>query len=192
MSLIVVAGFAFMAANSVAMSQQQVLNALAQCREIQHEQPRLQCFDRLAAAVTSTPAVDSIQPAPVAATIVQSTAQPVATPSDIAAPVATPATAIATASTVAATPDPVANFGQEQRIVTAELAEITAQVHSVKRDQWKKWIITLSNDQVWKQTDTVYLDLKAGDQVVIKRAALGSFMLGKAQVNSKIRVKRLN
>ncbi len=192
MSLIVVAGFAFMAANSVAMSQQQVLNALAQCREIQHKQPRLQCFDRLAAAVTSTPAVDSIQPAPVAATIVQSTAQPVATPSDIAAPVATPATAIATASTVAATPDPVANFGQEQRIVTAELAEITAQVHSVKRDQWKKWIITLSNDQVWKQTDTVYLDLKAGDQVVIKRAALGSFMLGKAQVNSKIRVKRLN
>lgn len=196
MGLILIAGFALLATDTVALSQQQVLSTLSQCREIPQEQARLQCFDRLAAAVSATAAVGSVPTTTAITVSPQASSQAVVAQNSTESPVATPSAAVAatvaTAPTDAVTPDPVANFGQEQRIVKTELAEMTSQVHSVKRDPFKKWIIVLANDQVWKQTDTVFLDLKAGDQVVIKRAALGSFMLGKAQVNSKIRVKRLN
>jgi hypothetical protein len=180
MSLILVAGFALLTADSMTLSQPQLLQTIAQCREIQHEQQRLQCFDQLAATVASQAKSLNAHPTPEQSSSNQTT-QRQAQPSHTANTSA--------ASTDKVQPDPVADFGQEQRRLT-KLDELTAQIHSVKRDKLKKLVITLSNNQVWKQTDSAMLDLKTGDQIVIKRAALGSFLLGKANVNTKIRVKR--
>ncbi len=180
MSLIFVAGFALLTADTMALSQPQLMHAMAQCSEIQQQQQRLQCFDQLAATVAK-PATSLNAPSVLQRSDSNQSTQLQAQTTQAASATAT--------STATLQPDPVADFGQEQRRLT-KLDELTAQIHSVKRDKLQKLVITLSNNQVWKQTDSARLDLKTGDQIVIKRAALGSFLLGKANVNTTIRVKR--
>lgn len=189
MNLILVAGFALLTADSMALSQPQLLQTIAQCREIQPQQQRLECFDQLAATVASqhsslhTPTIRERSASS------ESTQLQTQTHQTINATVPTAAVATAATSAEKAQPDPVADFGQEQRQL-AKLDELSAQIQSVKHDKLKRLVITLSNNQVWKQTDSVTLNLKAGDQVVIKRAAFGSFLLSKANLNTEIRVKR--
>jgi hypothetical protein len=59
-----------------------------------------------------------------------------------------------------------------------ELAATTAAVRTVRKLPTGYWLIGLDNDQVWQQTE---LDpnvfLRPGDQVTIRRASMGSYLL---------------
>lgn len=82
-------------------------------------------------------------------------------------------------------------FGLEHKLNNKELADnIVANVLSIKKDPYKKFIITLDNNHVWKQSDSTRLKISVGDTVIVKRGAFGSFFMGKEGKNKRLRVKR--
>ncbi|MEH6700895.1 hypothetical protein [Parasphingorhabdus sp.] len=64
-----------------------------------------------------------------------------------------------------------------------EIAEIDGTVQSARKIRSGKWLMRLEDGAVWQQTDSPRSSMrapKAGDSIVIKRAALGSYL---AKVN---------
>lgn len=60
-----------------------------------------------------------------------------------------------------------------------EISEIDGVVQSARKIRSGKWLIGLEDGAVWQQTEpprSSQRDPKAGDSIVIKRAALGSYM----------------
>jgi len=59
-----------------------------------------------------------------------------------------------------------------------ELKQITAQVVSLKRQEDGGLVLTLDNDQVWRQQDSdSHLFVETGDSITISRASLGTFRI---------------
>jgi len=87
------------------------------------------------------------------------------------------------------------DFGQEHLAKTAaeknnEIKEVVFVVKTAKQTGRDVWLITFENGQVWKQSDSKYIKLSAGDNVVLSKGMLGAIYLKKEQQNRKIRVKR--
>ena len=60
-----------------------------------------------------------------------------------------------------------------------EISEIDGVVQSARKLRSGKWLVRLEDGAVWQQTEpprSSQRDPKAGDSIVIKRAALGSYM----------------
>lgn len=64
-------------------------------------------------------------------------------------------------------------------------------IKKVKKNPYGKFTIYLEQGQVWKQKDSSKLKLKKGDQIIIEKAALGSFVLSTEKSSRKMRVKRV-
>ena len=152
---------------------------------------RLACFDRESARLVETSA-------PVARR-----ADPPAAASASAAPVAAAAPA-----TVAATPAPAAQssqdkFGYRGNIARAELdkqqaqektdfQQMTAKIAELETMPHGELRITLDNGQVWQQKGGDRgLRVRVGDEVTIKRASLGSFLLNSSGAKGVMRVSRV-
>jgi hypothetical protein len=112
---------------------------------------------------------------------------------------ATPAAAVPSGSTaVDSTAVSAADFGlTEQQIrqtrpdESPEPDAITSPITQLKRAPTGELIVTLENGQVWRQTDsTSSRGLRTGDQVTVKRAAMGSFFLTVAG-QPTLRVRRI-
>lgn len=84
------------------------------------------------------------------------------------------------------------DFGKSKPLPAEELDEITSTAKSIRRDSRNKLVVTLTNGQVWQQTDAAALNLKLNSTVIIKRGAMGSFRLGNPESNRRIRVKRID
>ncbi len=69
--------------------------------------------------------------------------------------------------------------------------EIAATLSAIGNNGLGRWVYTLDNGQVWLQTDTSAPGRapRAGQSVVIRRAALGSFMIS-VEGRSGVRVRR--
>jgi len=142
---------------------------LSACRSIAEDAARLACYDTLAE-----------HPAPVPAA-------PAATMPALGAGEATPP------------PSPAELFGrvasQSEDIVLRAagiepIEEIRAWVTGVQLDPYGKLIVTLDNGQVWSQIDSPAPNLKSGDEVRIRRAAMGSYLLSKVDSKRSSRVRR--
>jgi hypothetical protein len=129
------------------------LSELMACRKLSDASARLACFDREAAALDAKPAA-------------------------LAAPVAPPQPVL----------DPKKQFGLPERtVITQEVAagtrpsdaaKIEAHVVRLSSSADGRLILTLDNDQVWRQVvSSGEMLLKAGDAVTISRAMLGSYWL---------------
>lgn len=70
-------------------------------------------------------------------------------------------------------------FGAKTPGEEAEDRELDAIVRDARLDQDGRWLITLDNGAVWRQTDdqVIALPPRSGSKIVIRRAALGSFFL---------------
>ena len=155
-------------------------NPLSDCRSIAGDDARLVCYDALAdkqAQSVSTPEPDGQSPA--TAAIAAAAAPP--------APAALPP------------PSPEELFGRnavqsDDAVRSAggvgRLEEITATLAGVHVAPYGKLVLMLDNGQVWSQIDTTTLDVKNGDEVRIRRASLGSYLLTPADSNRAIRVRR--
>jgi len=139
----------------------------AECAAIDDPTARLACFDAaFPRASRTSPPRSAVTPA---------------------APAAPAAAAAAAAGVAADEPASEARkFGlsvkQRQAIepkpAQAELTTTTAAVKTVRRLPPGYLLIGLDNDQVWQQTEIdSRIWLKVGDQVTIRRAALGSYLL---------------
>jgi hypothetical protein len=131
---------------------------LAQCAAIAANDRRLACYDALAGRLGLTPAH---APSPVAGT-------------------AAPPAAATTASPVATPTAPVDEklFGLNKPVepVARGPDSLKANVADLAADSLGNVSVLLDNGQTWTFNDA-YALLRKGDAVVIKRAALGSFMM---------------
>ena len=80
----------------------------------------------------------------------------------------------------------------EEKFSIKKIDQIVSKVDKVRRLAHKKVQVYLENGQVWRQLDNEPIRIRKGDEVVVRTAALGSFLLGKKSGGSKIRVKRTN
>lgn len=70
--------------------------------------------------------------------------------------------------------------------------QITLTIASTEQDRYEKWILTMSNGQVWKQIDSnTFSRYRQGDDIEIRKGVLGSFLLKKVNANKSIRVTRV-
>jgi hypothetical protein len=148
---------------------------------------RLACFDRESARLVESNA-------PLARRADPPAAVPAATAPAAAAP-----------ATVAATPAPSAQdkFGYRGNIARAELdkkqaeektdfQQLTSRITEIATLPHGELRLTLDNGQVWQQKPGDRgLRVKVGDEVTIKRASLGSFLLSSSGANGVMRVTRV-
>ena len=83
------------------------------------------------------------------------------------------------------------DFGFEARVLPKTPDQITSAVARVSRDPFGKLTLTLENGQVWKQIDTKRLHIRDDSRVVIRKAALRSFLLHLEGSTTTTRVRRL-
>ena len=104
-------------------------------------------------------------------------------------PVMNPKTGVESANNIS---QQQATFGYENKQSIEDLIDqIKAKIIKVKKNRFGSQTITLDNGQVWQQTSSRRLKLKIGQTVIIERGALGSFFIGKENINKRIRAKRV-
>jgi hypothetical protein len=168
-------------------ADESLLRLLA-CRDLSDANARLACFDREAAALSSTSAAplppSSAASRPAAPTSITPAAA-VATP---AAPVAAPAAVVAAPAQPAAVLDPQQKFGLAEKAIAAkevaagtrapEASKIEAHITQLVPGADGRIVFSLDNEQVWRQLSAEGEMLaKQGDTVTISRGALGSYWL---------------
>ncbi|MEO0440294.1 MAG: hypothetical protein AAF067_05395 [Pseudomonadota bacterium] len=81
----------------------------------------------------------------------------------------------------------------KDRVREEEVKEITTTIKSAKLSPLKKWRFVLEDGARWIQTDTKLpaRDPKPGDEIRIKRGAIGGYMAS-IKGQRSIRVKRIN
>ena len=151
---------------------------------------RLACFDRESATLAgeSAPVAKQAAPAPAASASAAS---------------ATPAAAAATVGAAAATTQSATDrFGYKGNIAREELDKqkaeeeasgaLTSKVTAIATQPNGGLVVTLENGQVWQQkTADRGMHIKVGDQVTIKHALMGSFLLTSDTVKGSMRVSRV-
>ena len=86
------------------------------------------------------------------------------------------------------------DFGKEHLDYAShekENASIFSVIDTIKELHYGKLALTLSNGQVWHQTDTTKLLLHVGDKVELVEGMLSAIYLRKDGFNKRIRVKRI-
>ena len=161
---------------------------LARCAAVSSPSERLACYDTLAGRApkesASTVASQSTPQRPSAA--------PAAAPTgsaSVAAPAAAPAAAVAAITPKASSDDP-SRFGlPPPPTVVPGPSQIEARVSRVNADAQGNVTLTLENGQVWSVQQGDHW-LQSGDNVTIRQAALGSYLLTTPARHS-YRVRRL-
>jgi hypothetical protein len=157
---------------------------LARCAQIAAPDARLACFDALSAGAKRDVPAAAAKPAPAPGTAAPSAAAVTSAPST--APASPPATPAAPAAAASAS-DP-RNFGLTQtqiRPVAQGPAAIQARISKIINTRYGSNSVVLDNGETWMYTDSDQdARLSPGDQVTIKRALLGSFLMQTPSKNS--------
>lgn len=201
---------------AVSLPGQAATLSLESCAAIEHPVERLACYDTLAgrlpadtakASGAAPNAVDPVGPktgvmmpdapavTPIVPTVEPTIVAPAVTPTFPAveptpdAPAVTPIV-----PAVKPTPDAEAIFGLEHKQKPEDERPDRLQLKwtTKKKDAYGKWVITLENGQVWRQTDSTRFSFKNSEQwVVVVRGFMGSYFLEEPEHNKRIRVKRV-
>jgi hypothetical protein len=140
---------------------------LARCLAIADREARLTCYDAIARAEQSAPAPDDVAP-----------------PAPATAPV--PAAPARAAPAPTAVPNPRAEFGfgaaerEERRAVDQrQIDEINVAVKEAREVGAGYWQFVMDDGSTWRlaETRTSYRIPRPGDQVKLRRASLGSYLL---------------
>jgi hypothetical protein len=168
-------------------------STLRACMSESDSARRLACFDRESARLVE-PSV------PVARR-----AEPPAAPASTASAATAPAAAVPATAAASSTPAPSAQdkFGYRGTIARAELdkkeaeertgsEQLTARITEIATLPHGEVRLTLDNGQIWQQNSGERgLRVRVGDEVTIRRASLGSFLLSSSGVKGVTRVARV-
>lgn len=153
---------------SMAVTAAAADGALEGCRDIRDDGARLACYDAASARAAPPPAA-----APALAPPTPPPAAPQPTPEDLFGR------------------DAVTSEAMVREAAGIERPEsLDGVIARVTTTAYGKRVVTLGNGQVWTQTDSVALKLEPGDTVTIRRAALGSYLLGPRGGGHSMRVTR--
>lgn len=166
---------------------------LAVCRDLPSTvEARLICYDNAVdrnkpQARTSPPTSSTPQPAPAA----EAPAAPAPAPAAAATTSIAPAPELSQEELFGKSGDEVQQAAEEVS-GTARIESLSATVAKLQKSGNGKIVVTLDNGQTWRQSDTTDLRLRAGDEIRIRRALLGSYMMQKVGSKRSMRVKRSN
>lgn len=73
-----------------------------------------------------------------------------------------------------------------------KITQITATIEAVKKSNYGKQIISLSNQQTWKQQAKSNFKLRVGDKITIERGSLNAFFLSKDSSSKKEKFIRVH
>jgi hypothetical protein len=146
------------------------------CRAIADDAARLACYDRLASEAAGAPESGPVDDVAARADAAQSPspAGPPPTPEDLFG-----RDAVAAEQIVRET----AGIGR--------LDAMTGRVAELRRDPEGNLLLTLEGGQVWRQVDGPAPRLAIGDDIRIRRAAFGSYLLAAPGTTRTFRVRRL-
>ncbi len=175
---------------------------LTDCRKLADNTVRLQCYDQLALSVeqtlqtatataTATATKELATVAKAAPTAAETVLPAVPATAPVVKALATPVKAAAQEKTTYTAEVIEDDFGRAQERPSDAIDELKSTIKSISQNNYRKLVITLANGHVWRQSDSYAIQLKAGDEVVIEKASLGSFLLGRVGNDRKIRVKRI-
>jgi hypothetical protein len=154
------------------------------CRAMPSATERLDCYDQLVDAHT----VSTSRPAAAAPA---EKASPDAAAPPVAAANTEPAVSVSQEALFGKNAEQIRQSVQEST-GTDEIDQIAARISKIRKSGTGYVVITLDNGQVWQQSDSSRLRLSDNDEVTIRRAAFGSFMLRKAGGKTTMRVKRIS
>lgn len=170
------------------------------CVQIENDLQRLLCYDQLFKPSEKTDAQTQSTPAATLVPVMPAEA------SDSAAPPA-PASSVAQAVSPEINGAPavsskaektqqqlIDSFGAEDLGVTEkteELSKIESVVEDISENRREIRTFTLSNGQIWRETESSGLRIKVGMSIYIEKGALSAHFLGKESSNRRVRVKRV-
>jgi len=158
------------------------------CSDIDSDDARLRCYDEVAERSAAK------ELGPQSSAVDQDTPAPAADPSSVAH------RDIAAAASTAPAATPKELFGRSAEDTSAiiadaagveEINKLEARAVSVTRDPYGRFVVLLDNQQRWRQVGSERFQIKAGDEIEIRRAALGSFWLQRRAGGRKTKVRRL-
>jgi hypothetical protein len=176
-------------------------NDAAACRLIQDNIKRLACFDMLSVEQTSNDKPQIVDPTPVTATTetnreiddIDKRAQALMTKSKkYDEPFSGNKPRIsATTNRPAVNADD--SFGSEflRNDEQDQINKIQTRIISVSKDAKGYATITLSNEQIWRQTETSRFSIKENDLISIEKGVFGAYYLSKSDNNRQLRVQRI-
>jgi hypothetical protein len=173
---------------------------LRRCATLTEDAQRLQCYDRLAAALQAptAPAVAATaasRAAPATAPSPATASTPVAVPSPRTAPPAPPSPAAVQEPSSPATDIKqfgVSNGPLQTKIAAVRLKSITATVAGLSTRAGGEQVVTLDNDQVWQQNGPGdYFPVKPGDKIEISEGVLGSYTMWAPSIRRASKVTRI-
>ena len=92
-------------------------------------------------------------------------------------------------------PDSVQSFGKPKRSENATYlvdGDLHSTIAEIIEQQGRRLRFVLANDQVWEKTSGGTAGLpRIGDEIIIRRGALGSFFIRKKDANRSFQVKRI-
>ena len=150
------------------------------CKDIESDDARVKCYDEVAERVNVK------NPEPLSSEADQEMPTPLTNPSK-------------SSTTPAATPEQ--KFGESVHEMTAiigelsgeeEVNEIIAIVTSARQDGYGRFVMSLDNQQRWRQIRKERFEVKVGDEIIIRKAALGSFSMQRRSGGRKTKVRRMN
>jgi|SRR6185312_4175309 hypothetical protein len=155
-------------------------NDLNTCAAIQTQAERLACYDKVAGrGATPPPAAATPQPAP-----------PLAAPASSDAKKHTPAAPAAASAPAPGTPEAFGLYKAEHPAAPKSPVEtVTGKVVDLKYDAYGRETISLEGGAVWQLAGSDAI-LAKGDEVTIKRAVMGSYLMT-TSTGRQHRVKRL-
>lgn len=170
------AGFAASLVALPALSQAASTKAIYDCAAISDDTARLNCYDAAVGILKSAEEAGEIT------TVSRSDVEKVQRESFGFSIPSLPKLAL-----------PKLGAGKDKVDDNGQLAAVNFAVASIRRDPYKKIILTLENGQIWRQTDsnTVSFSRRRGvKEATIKRAAMGSFKI-KLDGGPAFRAKRI-
>ena len=168
--------------------------ALLNCRHMEDASARVACYDRLVdarfPAETAEIAPRVHTPNQLQGKQVDSDTSPTQ-PKVTQAPAPVAEAPVTEAPAVEESNDSEDLFGKPSQLPT-DRPEINATVQNVTKSAHKKLLVTLDNEQVWRQVDSSTMRLHAGDTVTIRTSSFNSYQLRKQSGGKSIRVKRID
>lgn len=170
------------------------------CVQIENDLQRLLCYDQLFKPSEQTDARTQSTPAARIVPVVPAEASDSATPP---APASSVAQAVSPEINVAPAVSSTAEKTQQQLIdsfgaedlgvaqKTEELSKIESVVEDISENRREIRTFTLSNGQIWRETESSGLRIKVGMPIYIEKGALSAHFLGKESSNRRVRVKRV-
>ncbi|WP_417690328.1 hypothetical protein [Pseudidiomarina sp.] len=99
--------------------------------------------------------------------------------------------ATTSSTTKAVKADPMDEFGLPAEAASEESDTIYVAISKTEKDPYGKWVIYLTNGQVWKQTDSQSYQLPLSGDYSIERGVLNGYFLGRDGLNKRIKVRRI-